>query len=370
MESTLKSNAEARLQEHKDEALRQRTDFEAQVGQLQQTIEELKTEVERARLAAHERVRKEALAENAAQVSALEARIADAEEKHQLAESSWTAKQTALEEEFRVKSSQADDEYQRLQEEYNTSKERTAQITEELDQVRHLLAESNVRIDGLAEQLKKETNRANETAESLKQVKKTLQASEARLEDTETEKENLAKEYAAKAADLESAYKIDQTLRQELETSLTDMGQSLAQRESELIEAKQVVERLNARIDSLETENRTVVEAGARLRNRFDKLKTLLLDDETEVPGVRVVDLIAKKRNGGTLTDREITVDRPILTDKLPDYQMAAMAMAIYYQGLNSEELSAWTKAMLHSGRVLDFSHIPKVKVDKHSTGG
>ena len=62
------------------------------------------------------------------------------------------------------------------------------------------------------------------------------------------------------------------------------MGQSLAQRESELIEVKQVVERLNARIDSLETENRTVVEAGARLRNRFDKLKTLLLDDETEVP--------------------------------------------------------------------------------------
>ncbi|MGB0645675.1 MAG: hypothetical protein ACPGQS_00795 [Bradymonadia bacterium] len=282
LESTLKSNAETRLQEHKDEALRQRTDFEAQIGQLQQTIEELKTEVERARLAAHERVRKEALAENAAQVSALEARIFDAEEKHQLAESNWAAKQTALEEEFRVKSSQAEDEYKRLQEEYNTSKERTAQVTEELDQVRDLLAESNVRIDGLADKLKQETNRANETVESLKQVKKALQASETRLEDTETEKANLAKEYAAKAADLESAYKIDQTLRQELETSLTDMGQSLAQRESELMEFKQNVERLNSRIVTLETENRTVVDAGARLRSRLEKLKTLLLDDDTE----------------------------------------------------------------------------------------
>ncbi|MGB0645674.1 MAG: thymidine phosphorylase [Bradymonadia bacterium] len=86
---------------------------------------------------------------------------------------------------------------------------------------------------------------------------------------------------------------------------------------------------------------------------------------------MRVVDLIAKKRNGGTLTDREITeLINLFWTDKLPDYQMAAMAMAIYYQGLNSEELSVWTKAMLHSGRVLDFSHVSKVKVDKHSTGG
>ena len=66
---------------------------------------------------------------------------------------------------------------------------------------------------------------------------------------------------------------------------------------------------------------------------------------------MRVVDLIAKKRNGGTLTDREITglIDL-FWTDKLPDYQMAAMAMAIYYQGLNSEELSAWTKSHVAFG--------------------
>lgn len=86
---------------------------------------------------------------------------------------------------------------------------------------------------------------------------------------------------------------------------------------------------------------------------------------------MRVVDLIAKKRNGGILTAPDIeALIHLFWTDKLPDYQMSAMAMAIYYQGLNSEELSAWTKAMLHSGRVLDFSHVSKVKVDKHSTGG
>jgi pyrimidine-nucleoside phosphorylase len=86
---------------------------------------------------------------------------------------------------------------------------------------------------------------------------------------------------------------------------------------------------------------------------------------------LRIVDLIAKKRNGGVLTSAEIsTVIRQFWTDELPDYQMSALAMAVYYQGLNSEELAVWTEAMLHSGRVLDFSHINKVKVDKHSTGG
>ena len=86
---------------------------------------------------------------------------------------------------------------------------------------------------------------------------------------------------------------------------------------------------------------------------------------------MRIVDLIAKKRNGGTLSDTEIaTIIRQFWTDELPDYQMAALAMAIYYKGLNPTELGVWTQAMLHSGRVLDFSHISKVKVDKHSTGG
>jgi hypothetical protein len=133
LESTLKSTSETRLQEHKDEALRQRTDFEAQIGLLKQGNEELKAEVERARLAAHERVRQEALAENAAQVAALETRFADAEEKHQVAEAAWASKQAALEEEFRVKASQSEKENQALQAAQEAAQERTAAVTEELD---------------------------------------------------------------------------------------------------------------------------------------------------------------------------------------------------------------------------------------------
>ena len=86
---------------------------------------------------------------------------------------------------------------------------------------------------------------------------------------------------------------------------------------------------------------------------------------------MRIADLIARKRNGGVLEDSEIqALIRLFWNDDLPDYQMAAMAMAIYFQGLNDAELASWTSAMLHSGRVLDLSHIKKSKVDKHSTGG
>lgn len=86
---------------------------------------------------------------------------------------------------------------------------------------------------------------------------------------------------------------------------------------------------------------------------------------------MRVADLIARKRNGGVLTDAEIHfLIGQFWQDELPDYQMSALAMAIYFNGLDDVELASWTAAMLHSGRILDLSHLSTMKIDKHSTGG
>ena len=83
------------------------------------------------------------------------------------------------------------------------------------------------------------------------------------------------------------------------------------------------------------------------------------------------VDLIEAKRDGGTLSDEAIRWLIAAYTEgSVHDYQMAAMAMAIYHKGLNAEELAVWTEAMLHSGDVMDFSDLAAPKVDKHSTGG
>ena len=83
------------------------------------------------------------------------------------------------------------------------------------------------------------------------------------------------------------------------------------------------------------------------------------------------VELIETKRDGGPLPPDAIRwLIQAYTTGEVPDYQMAAMAMAIVLKGLDDEELTAWTAAMLHSGDVLDFSFIEGRKVDKHSTGG
>jgi len=83
------------------------------------------------------------------------------------------------------------------------------------------------------------------------------------------------------------------------------------------------------------------------------------------------VELIEIKRDGGTLPPEGIEwLIRAYTDGQVPDYQMSSMAMAVFFRGLDSEELAAWTAAMLHSGDVLDFSDIPARKVDKHSTGG
>lgn len=82
-------------------------------------------------------------------------------------------------------------------------------------------------------------------------------------------------------------------------------------------------------------------------------------------------EIIKAKRDGHALSSADIAAFIEGFTDgTVPDYQMAAMAMAVFFRGLSPLELAAWTRAMLESGDVLDLSDTPGVKVDKHSTGG
>jgi pyrimidine-nucleoside phosphorylase len=86
---------------------------------------------------------------------------------------------------------------------------------------------------------------------------------------------------------------------------------------------------------------------------------------------MHVVDLIRKKRDGGALTDAEIAyLVAGAATNSIPEYQLAAWLMAVVWRGLSPEELHSLTSHMRDSGRVLRFSSLPGVKVDKHSTGG
>jgi len=83
------------------------------------------------------------------------------------------------------------------------------------------------------------------------------------------------------------------------------------------------------------------------------------------------VELIAAKRDGKRLADDEIRwIIDEFAEDRLPAYQMSALAMAIYYNGLDDRETRTWTQAMLESGRVLDLAALGAGRVDKHSTGG
>jgi pyrimidine-nucleoside phosphorylase len=83
------------------------------------------------------------------------------------------------------------------------------------------------------------------------------------------------------------------------------------------------------------------------------------------------VELIEIKRDRGILSPDAIDWLIQAYTEgSVTDYQMSAMAMAIFLNGLDGDELAAWTSAMLHSGEVLEFAEISAPKVDKHSTGG
>ena len=82
-------------------------------------------------------------------------------------------------------------------------------------------------------------------------------------------------------------------------------------------------------------------------------------------------DLIEKKKKGLALDKEEIEyVVNGYTKGEIPDYQMSAFLMAVWFQGMNKEETYELTMSMMRSGDVLDLSNINGVKVDKHSTGG
>ncbi len=86
---------------------------------------------------------------------------------------------------------------------------------------------------------------------------------------------------------------------------------------------------------------------------------------------MRMVDAIEKKRDGGELSDEEIRwIIQGYTAGSIPDYQMSAFAMAVYFCGMSGRETAAMTNAMSHSGETMDLSRFGNLSVDKHSTGG
>src|SRR5207302_4362000 len=86
---------------------------------------------------------------------------------------------------------------------------------------------------------------------------------------------------------------------------------------------------------------------------------------------MRTVDLIHRKRDGEELSPEELQ----FLVDgytrgEIPEYQISAFLMAVFFSGMSDREVSAVTESMVNSGSTVDLSSIPGLKVDKHSTGG
>ena len=86
---------------------------------------------------------------------------------------------------------------------------------------------------------------------------------------------------------------------------------------------------------------------------------------------MRMYDLIMKKRNSLELSKEEISyIIKEYVAGNIPDYQMSAFLMTIYFKGMSKEETLCMTMEVAHSGDMVDLSSIKGVKVDKHSTGG
>ena len=85
-----------------------------------------------------------------------------------------------------------------------------------------------------------------------------------------------------------------------------------------------------------------------------------------------VVDIIIAKRDGHRLSDQQIEwfISNYAQGETIADEQAAALAMAIYFQGMEPDELSVWTRAMINSGASLQLGDLGRPTVDKHSTGG
>ncbi len=86
---------------------------------------------------------------------------------------------------------------------------------------------------------------------------------------------------------------------------------------------------------------------------------------------MRMIDIIINKRNGEKLSREEIefVIDK-YLENEIPDYQMSALLMAIYFKGMDDEETTILTEKMANTGKIIDLSKIDGIKIDKHSSGG
>lgn len=97
----------------------------------------------------------------------------------------------------------------------------------------------------------------------------------------------------------------------------------------------------------------------------------IITNEDEEDQAMRMVDLIEKKRDGNELSTKEIEyIITKYTNGEIPDYQISALLMAIFYQDMTDREITDLTLAIAHSGDVIDLSPLDGIKVDKHSTGG